>query len=835
MKAETAEKKRTPGMTGIRSNLIVPLLGIAVSAVLIWYGVSAQGVFRRTLVDQFQRHQLEIVKSAARGIDSMFLNLTSGTLTLASSQYVGDPADEGCRNHVREFYMANQDIVYAGYRMDKNGILIYMYPVDARGLNADISKQEHVVKLFRTKRLVVSGLFRAVEGFDAIAIHAPVFTNKAFNGSVATVVKLEKITSLFLKNTRAGKNGFTWMVNEEGLIIYHPDPAFVGRKITDTKLFDAGTRKDLDLAVWRAAPSTLQAGGTLFALAPFSIGDTTWTIIISTPYSDISTPVAVHTRTTWIVTISVLLMMYLVGYMLMRAGMDAYRLRREKDLLEEKVGLQEELRKSRDRLDTIIKTIPSGLFTVGENRIIRSWNLTAERITGYSAEEVIGRRCDTIFRDTCELMCGLFDPGAPEKPIVGKECAIITKNGKRTIMSKNVDLLRDAENRIIIGIESFIDVTDVKEAEEQRIASIALQKEVEHLRKMDEVKTNFLSMVSHELRTPLSVMLGNLSMAGKGKYGPLPDKFLEKLKVVMRRGWQLNDLIDNLLDLAKIESGRVELSKQSLDVPTVVADVLAEFQETIEERRLSVITEFEEDARTIVADINMFRHILVNLISNAVKFTSAGGRIEIASRLSGTSIAVSVKDTGIGIPGTGLGLAIVKEMAEVHNAAIELDSRVGEGTEIRIVFPGRYNMVVEHGHETPPQAISLPQDAGTKPRSLLIVDNDPETLTGITDMVEGSYIRVLSTESVREARQIISREAANLILIDPSAIGLKDSREFLKALTTVESSRPLLILLLSADPNLSRILVEEFPIIAACMHKPFQQDPFVKILKSLLS
>ncbi|MFA6449055.1 MAG: ATP-binding protein [bacterium] len=828
-----------------------------ISALLIWYNYNAQNVFRKTLVELFQSHQLEIVKGSARGIENLFFNLTNGMLTLASSKYVSDPTSEQCHEQIRQFYLSNQDFVYAGYRMDRNGILVYMYPMDLRGLNADIRNQEHVVKLFNTRRLVVSGLFRAVEGFDAIAIHSPVFVNKKFNGSVATVVKLEKMTSLFLQNTRAGKNGYAWMVDDDGTIIYHPNSKYIGQKLSDTNLFNKETRNVLKLSVWRGAPAAIHLGDTLFAMSPFQIGDRTWTVLIATPYSDISTPINTHTRNTWLVTISVLMMMYLGGYVLMRARSDANRLERDKNLLEEKVGLEEELRLGRDRLDTIIKTIPSGLFTIDREHVIRSWNLTAERVTGYSAEDVIGKNCADVFGETCDRACLMFDPGTPEKPLLGRECSMTTKDGRQITLSKNLDLIRDPDGHAVMGLESFIDITASKRAEEQRINSIALEKEIEHLRKMDEVKTNFLSMVSHELRTPLSVMLGNLSMAEKGKYGDLPEKFRERLKVVMRRGWQLNDLIDNLLDLAKIESGRVELDKQPLEVPDAVERLLVEFQEGIEEKQLRVSVSCEDDAKTIIADKNMFRHLLANLVSNAVKFTPAGGSIAISTRSRNNHVVLTVKDSGIGIPeneqpkifdrfyqvdntstrqygGTGLGLAIVKEIAQVHNASIEIESVEGEGAEIRVVFPGKLQILVAHGHvDTEQSPTALPPGAPAKSKSMLIIDTDPDTLTTITDIVEGSYIRVLYADSAREAREVIGREKVNIIVANPAAIG-ESCKDFLNSIGG-PTAPDLRVIILSDDPLASRKAAAGLTHVAACLTKPLQQDMFAKTLQSILS
>jgi PAS domain S-box-containing protein len=827
-----------------------------VSGLLIWYSINANDVFRRSLVEQFQDHQLEIVKSAARGIETLFSSLTSSVLTLASSKYVQDPYSQECADHIREFYKVNQDFVYAGYRMNQKGVLVYMYPRDERAINADISSQSHVVKMFATKRMVVSGLFRAVEGFDAIVIHAPVFTDKKMNGSVATLLKIDKLTSLFLKKTYIGKNGYTWLVDEGGLIIYHPNAAYIGMEISKTNLFTKSVREGLKTSIWRETPKEFLLGDTLFALAPFQIGDRIWTVIISTPYSDISTPIAKHMRTTWVVTIGVLLTLIIGGSMLMIARVKAVRLESEKELLEEKVGLEEELRENHDRLDNIIKTIPSGLFTVDRDNIIRSWNLTAERVTGYSADEMVGRHCSTVFGETCGCNCGIFGPTRQRMPILGRECMLTTKDGRHISLSKNVTAVSDQDGRPVLGIESFIDVTDAKRAEEQRINAIALEKEIEQLRKMDEVKTNFLSMVSHELRTPLSVMLGNLSMAEKGKYGDLPGKFQEKLRIVMRRGWQLNDLIDNLLDLAKIESGRVELEKQQLDIPDAVDNVLAEFQEQAEEKKLRVRTHFDKDARSLVADKNMFRHLLANLISNAIKFTPPDGEIEIVSYNRDSSTVFSVKDSGIGIPldeqpkifdrfyqidnsstrqygGTGLGLAIVKEIAQVHNAVIELESWEGRGTEIRIVFPGTNHIVLEHG--APHDGIrQRPPDPASKPLSLLIIDDDPDILTAVTDMVEGSYIRVLHTNTVREAREILSRERPDIIVTDPAAAG-PELRDLIASVTSGASPVTRRVILVSSDEDSCSDFALEFPDVTISMPKPFQQDRFAQILKLIVS
>jgi len=630
---------------------IVSFVALAVAAGLVWHGLNVHRVFRETLTKQFQDLQSEIAKSSAQGIESVVARLTNDMLSLAAAPRMQDVDSPQTLEFLIDFYRSNQEIAYAGYRMNNEGVLTDMYPIDENSLYADIRYQEHVVSLFETRRLVISGLFRAVEGFDAIAIHAPVFKGREMNGSVATIIKLDSITSKFLRGVEIGAGGYAWLVDEDGVVIYHPDKRHIGKNLKDDHpAFEGEVCDALSHEIWRGRAKTMQIGDTLFSIHPFNIGDRTWTVVISTPYSAISGPISDHWRSMMLLTVAVLLLMYSVGYAALKYSMKASQLQRDKAALEERVGLEKELKMSHDRLDHIIKMLPSGLFTVNNDRIIQKWNNTAERLTGYMAEEVVGQRCSFVMTGACGDFCALFSPSPRTGPIVGKECEIVTKTGKKIIVSKNADLLRDADGNVIGGIESFIDITEAKRAEEDRILNIEMKKQIEYLEKMNEGKTNFLSMVSHELRTPLSVMLGNLDMAQKERYGALPEKFAEKLKVVLKRGWQLNDLIDNLILRARIEMGAMGLARQELSLDMAAREALDKFRDEIESKNLRASVEISNDAEWVYADESMFQKLLSNLISNAVKFTPDGGFVKVVSKRSGKSVVVSVKDNGIGIP-----------------------------------------------------------------------------------------------------------------------------------------------------------------------------------------
>ncbi len=759
--------------------VFVSFVALAVAAGLVWHGSNVHRVFKETLTEQFQDLQSEIAKSSAQGIESVVARLTSDMLSLAAAPRMQDIDSPQTMELLIDFYRSNQDIAYAGYRMSNEGILTDMYPVDENSLYADIRYQKHVVNLFETRRLVISGLFRAVEGFDAIAIHAPVFKGREMNGSVATIIKLDSITSRFLRGIEIGEGGYAWLVDEDGAIIYHPDGGVIGKKLKDDHpVFDEEVCDALAREIWRGRPMTMQIGDTLFSIHPFMIGDRTWTVVISTPYAAISGPISDHWRNMMILTCAVLLLMYSVGYAALKYSMKATQLQKDKAALEKEMELEKELKLSHDRLNHIIKMLPSGLFTVDTDRVIQKWNDTAERLTGFAAEEVVGQRCSYVMSGACGDFCSLFDPSRLEFPIVGKECEIVTKSGKKILVSKNADLLRDADGNIIGGIESFIDVTEAKRAEEDRIQNIEMKKQIEYLEKMNEGKTNFLSMVSHELRTPLSVMLGNLDMAQKERYGPLPEKFAEKLKVILKRGWQLNDLIDNLILRARIEMGAMGLAKRELNVETAAREALERFRDEIEAQKLSASVEISGEAEWVFADESMFQKLLSNLISNAVKFTPEGGFVKVVSKRAGKSVIVSVKDNGIGIPpnehgkifdrfyqiddtstrqygGTGLGLDMVKQIAAIHEAEIRLESAPGSGTEISVVFTDKDN----DENSIPSEAVSN----GT----ILLFDASPDILTSVTEMPETQEHNVIVATSIDEAADLLARGGVKLVLFGP--------------------------------------------------------------------
>ncbi|HNZ65281.1 MAG TPA: diguanylate cyclase [Smithella sp.] len=235
---------------------------------------------------------------------------------------------------------------------------------------------------------------------------------------------------------------------------------------------------------------------------------------------------------------------------------------------------------------------------------------------------------------------------------------------------------------------------------------------LEKLQKLDRQKTMFFQNISHEIRTPLTLILGPLEMISAGKFGRLEQSLKNQLTVVQRNAGRLLGLINQLLDLSKLDENKMPLKITSGNISALVSDIISSFEAYAD--KLGIALTLTDESKTVEMDFDrqMMEKVLINLISNALKFTPVGGRINVSiARINdGKNIVISVKDSGRGIPqeelpyifdrfhqvdgtmtrnqdGTGIGLSLVKEFVELHGGRIEVDSVVNEGSEFRVMLP----------------------------------------------------------------------------------------------------------------------------------------------------
>jgi len=233
------------------------------------------------------------------------------------------------------------------------------------------------------------------------------------------------------------------------------------------------------------------------------------------------------------------------------------------------------------------------------------------------------------------------------------------------------------------------------------------------LKELDRLKSNFLATMSHELRTPLTSVIGYSEMMLEGLGGPLTAEQREYLGIIMEKGESLLQLITSILDISKIEAGRVKLVVQESELGQVMRDAVATVMPLARKKGLKLLCEPQPDLPRVHCDREKIRQCLINLLSNAVKFTTAGGQVKVSGqRLPQEQVALTVADTGIGIAahhlprvfdvfyqvdgsstreygGAGLGLAIVKSFIEAHGGQVKVESVVGKGTTFTLVLPVR--------------------------------------------------------------------------------------------------------------------------------------------------
>jgi len=419
--------------------------------------------------------------------------------------------------------------------------------------------------------------------------------------------------------------------------------------------------------------------------------------------------------------------MYHQEYVGLTVLIDVTELKRTEDLLIE----------AKETAEMITRVIPSALFTVDMNQKISSWNRKAAEITGFSAEEVIGNDCYVFAETPCIERCGLFATDIP-KPVTGKECTIKTKSGERLFILKNVDYIKDSMGNIVGGVESFEDIT------KRKLAELELVKARNDAEVANKAKSDFLAVMSHEIRTPMNGVIGMTSLLLQT---PLSAEQRDYADTIRLSGENLLSIINDILDFSKIESGKMELEIHPFSIRLCIEDVFDLLATKAFEKKLDLLFWVDQKIEShILGDITRLRQVLVNLVGNAIKFTSSGEIIiyvnEIQRDGDHVILEFAVKDTGIGIPsdkiqslftpftqvdastsrrfgGTGLGLAICSKLISLMGGKIWVESVEGKGSEFKFTYQTSYQNVADSKESQ--QKLSHPFLPG---KTVLIVDDN---------------------------------------------------------------------------------------------------------------
>ncbi len=358
-------------------------------------------------------------------------------------------------------------------------------------------------------------------------------------------------------------------------------------------------------------------------------------------------------------------------------------------------------------LTAILDTATDGVVVLDADGRILSINRSAEALFGYESVELSGRSLTLLLSTeshnaALDYLDGMRANGVASLLNDGREVIGIARRGGSIPLFMTLGRLDDDAGAKFCAV--LRDITQFKKAEEELRASKT------HAESTSAQKSDFLARISHEIRTPLNAILGFAEVMMEERFGPIgTERYRDYLRDIHTSGQHVISLVNDLLDLSKIEAGRLDLAFTSLQLNDVVTTAVGLMQPQANTSRVIVRTSLAAKLPAVVADERSLRQIALNLLSNAIKFTPAGGQVIISTALTDLGQAViRVRDTGIGMTdkdiqaalepfrqiassgrgdGTGLGLPLTKALTEANRATFAIQSATGSGTLVEVIFP----------------------------------------------------------------------------------------------------------------------------------------------------
>jgi PAS domain S-box-containing protein len=542
----------------------------------------------------------------------------------------------------------------------------------------------------------------------------------------------------------------------------------------------------------------------------------------------------------------------IIGYLLIGTDNTA-----RKQTEEERMKLDQRLRDQHFYTRSLIESSIDALITTDPRGIITDINKQTEALTGRTRDELVGAPFKNQFTDALRAQAGINRVLSAGR-VTNYELTVRARDGSLTEVSYNASTFHDRDRNLQGVIAAARDITELK-----RFEHTLVQKNVE-LEDASRTKSEFLANMSHELRTPLVAIIGFSEVLHDGLLGELTLQQRGYIGDIFSSGQHLLSLINDILDLSKVEAGKMLLDVEPIEVASLLQNSLSIVKEKAAARRIRLQLVAAADMGLINADVRKVKQILYNLLSNAVKFTGEGGQVTVRTarvaraavgQLSGAwkgwslpladngfeqFLKISVTDSGIGITadglqrlfkpfsqidaglsrrfeGTGLGLAVVKVLAELHGGAVAVESAVGEGSCFTVWLPLRAtdSEVQPPAKPAAPAAIRPQATTGTA----LVVEDDFKAAELIRVQLEAQGFKVLHAASAEAALVLAIQQPLALITLDIMLPNM-DGWEFLSRIKQVPELRgvPVVILSIVADSNKGLSLGA-----AAVMQKPISR------------